>query len=175
MCYNGRMKEKELLCGKIINTHGVRGDVKVESYCDSPEILKGLSSVYLKEKNTYRELRVCHASIFKAFVLMSLEGITTLDEAVMMREKILYAKREDIPVEEGSYFIADLIGLPVIDADDRTKVYGTLKSVQNLGASDIYTVETEKGERMMPAVSEFVISVELDEGIYVRPIEGMLD
>jgi 16S rRNA processing protein RimM len=164
-----------LECGKIINTHGVRGDVKVESYCDSTEILKGLSSVYLKEKDGYRELRVCHASIFKAFVLMSLEGITTLDEAVMMREKILYARREDIPVAEGSYFIADLIGLPVIDADDRTKVYGTLKSVQNLGASDIYTVQTEKGERMMPAVSEFVISVELDEGIYVRPIEGMLD
>ena len=168
-------RSEYLECGKIINTHGVRGDVKVESYCDSPEILRDLSRVFVKEKDAYRELRVCHASIFKAFVLMSLEGIKNLDEEVMIREKTLYAKREDIPVEEGAYFIADLIGLPVIDADDHSKVYGTLKSVQNLGASDIYTVETERGEKMMPAVSEFVISVDMESGIYVRPIEGMLD
>ena len=163
-----------LECGKIINTHGVRGDVKLESYCDSPEILRDLSRVYLKEGDSYRELTVRHASVFKAFVLMSISGVDTLDDAIALKNRILFARREDLPIEEGSYFIVDLIGLPVIDADSG-KVYGTLKDVTNLGASDIYTVSTESGERMMPTVDEFVDRVVISEAIYVRPIAGMFD
>ena len=172
------MEKKEFLeyleCGRIVNTHGVRGDVKVESYCDTPEILRDLSRVYLREKDTYRELLVLHASIFKAFVLMKLEGVSDFDAAMLLKNRTLYAAREDLPIEEGSYFIVDLIGLPVIDADNG-RVYGTLKDVTNLGASDIYTVKTAEGDSMMPAVDEFVIRVALGEGIYVRPIEGMLN
>ena len=170
------MERKEpiayLECGKIINTHGVRGDVKIESYCDSPEILRDLKRVYMKEQGEYREVRVLHASVFKAFVLMQLEGVSDFDAAALLKNRTLYAAREDLPIEEGSYFIVDLIGLPVIDADNGT-VYGTLCDVTNLGASDIYTVKTEAGDRMMPAVDEFVDRVVLGEGIYIRPIEGM--
>ena len=173
------MEEKQTLsayleCGKIINTHGVRGDVKLESYCDSPEILRDLKRIYFKEQNAYREVRVLHASVFKAFVLMSLEGVGDFDAAVLLKNKIVYAAREDLPIEEGSYFIVDLIGLPVIDAESG-RVYGTLADVTNLGASDIYVVNTESGERMMPAVDEFVDRVTLGEAIYIRPIEGMFD
>lgn len=163
-----------LECGKIINTHGVQGDVKLESYCDTPEILKNLTRVYLKEGECYREMTVRHASVFKAFVLMSLSGIDTLDSAIALKNRILYAAREDLPIEEGAYFIVDLLGLPVIDADSG-RVYGTLKDVTNLGASDIYTVSTESGERMMPAVDEFVDRIVLSEGIYIKPIAGMFD
>ena len=165
---------KYLECGKIINTHGVRGDVKAESYCDAPEILRDLDRVFFCEKGNYREVRVLHASVFKSFVLMSLEGITTLDDAILYKNRVLYAAREDLPLEDGAYFIADLIGLPVIDADSG-KQYGILKDVSNLGASDIYTVTTESGERMMPAVPEFVDRVVVSEAIYIRPIEGMFD
>ena len=174
----GNEKERKLAeyleCGRIINTHGVRGDVKLESYCDTPEILKGLDRVYLKDGAEYRALDVRHASIMKTFVLMSLSGVDTLDDAIALKNKTVYAAREDLPIEEGAHFIVDLIGLPVIHADSG-KVYGTLKSVTNLGASDLYTVSTEGGERMMPAVPEFVIRIDLSEGIFVRPIEGMLD
>ena len=163
-----------LECGKIINTHGVRGDVKLESYCDTPEVLQGLGRVYLKEKGGYREVRVLHASVFKTFVLMSLEGVSDVDAAVLLKNRTVYAAREDLPIEEGSYFIADLIGLPVIDAESG-RVYGTLSDVLNYGASDIYTVKTESGDRMMPAVEEFVDRVEIGTGIYIRPIEGMFD
>ena len=171
----GTRKLAEYLeCGKIINTHGVRGEVKLESYCDSPDILKNLSEVYLKEGTEYRKLSVRHASIFKAFVLMSLSGVDTLDDAIALKNRTVYAARKDLPIEEGSYFIVDLIGLPVIDADNG-KVYGTLVNVTNLGASDLYTVKTESGERMMPAVKEFVDRVVLSEAIYIRPIAGMFD
>ena len=169
-----RTLAEHLECGKIINTHGVRGEVKLESYCDSPEILRDLKRVYFKENGGYREARVLHASVFKTFVLMAIESVSDLDTAVSLKNKTIYAAREDLPIEEGSYFIVDLIGLPVIDADSG-KCYGTLADVTNLGASDIYTVKTEKGERMMPAVEEFVDRVDLNEGIFIRPIEGMFD
>ena len=163
-----------LECGKIINTHGVRGDVKLESYCDAPEILRDLKCVFLKEKNTYRALKVLHASVFKDFVLMTLEGVADMDAAIALKNKTVYAAREDLPIEEGAHFIVDLIGLPVIDADSG-KTYGTLADVSNLGASDIYSVSTEKGIRMIPAVDEFIDRVDIDNGIFVRPIEGMFD
>ncbi len=152
----------------------MRGEVKLESYCDSPDILKNLSEVYLKEGAEYRKVTVRHASIFKAFVLMSLSGVDTLDDAIALKNRTVYAARKDLPIEEGSYFIVDLIGLPVIDADNG-KEYGTLVNVTNLGASDLYTVKTESGERMMPAVKEFVDRVVLSEAIYIRPIAGMFD
>lgn len=163
-----------LECGKIINTHGVKGDLKLESYCDSPDILRDLTRIYLKEADDYRELKVLHASVFKEFVLMSLAGVNDFDSAVLLKNHTVYARRGDLPLEEGAYFIVDLIGLPVIDADSG-KCYGILKDVSNLGASDIYTVKTEMGDRMMPAVDEFVDRVILGEGIYIRPIEGMFD
>lgn len=163
-----------LECGKIINTHGVRGDVKLESYCDSPDVLKNLPKVYLKEGEGYRAFEVRYASVMKTFVLLSLSGVDTLDDAVTLKNRIVYAARADLPIEEGAYFIVDLIGLPVIDADSGN-IYGTLKNVTNLGASDLYTVSTEKGERMMPAVPEFVDRIDLSEGIYIRPIAGMFE
>ena len=136
--------------------------------------MKNLSEVYLKEGTEYRKVAVRHASIFKAFVLMSLSGVDTLDDAIALKNRTVYAARKDLPIEEGSYFIVDLIGLPVIDADNG-KVYGRLVNVTNLGASDLYTVKTESGERMMPAVKEFVDRVVLSEAIYIRPIAGMFD
>ena len=94
------------------------------------------------------------------------------DAARSLRNRIVYAARGDIVLEAGSHFIADLIGLPVIDADSR-RVYGEIVDVINRGASDIYVIRTEAGESMMPAVDEFVVEIDLDRGVFVRPIEGM--
>ena len=77
-------------------------------------------------------------------------------------------------LDEGEYFITDLTGLNVIDANDG-RVYGKLSEVINRGASDIYVVDTPNGERMIPAVPEFIDRIELETGIFVTPIEGMLD
>ena len=91
-----------------------------------------------------------------------------------MKNKIIYASRDDIELEEGDFFIADLVGLPVIDADSG-KEYGKLTDVINTGASDIYVIKTPTGEAMMPAVDEFVEEIDLDKGIFVKPIEGMFE
>lgn len=167
-------KLKYLECGKIINTHGVRGGLKLESWCDSPSDLAALDKVYLKIKGEYEQHRVKRASVFKQFVLMEIDGVNDIDAASALRGKILYADREDISVDEGAYFIADIIGLPIIDELSGEKL-GVLSDVINLGASDIYVVKTESGEGMIPAVPEFIKRVDTESGIYVALIEGMLD
>lgn len=166
------MQAAYLECGKIINTHGIDGAVKLESWCDSPDILADLERVFIKEGNTYKQYDVLRASVFKQFVIAKLDGVKDIDAAQALVGTVIYAAREDFELGEGDYFIADLIGLDIIDADSG-KVLGKLREVINRGASDIYVIDTPDGERMMPAVEEFVDRVELDSGIYVRPIEGM--
>lgn len=167
-------KKKYLECGKIINTHGVRGAVKLESWCNSPEELAALSRVFIKRGDRMDELTVTRASVFKQFVIAEIEEICDIDTATALKNTVLYAAREDFDLEEGDVFIADLIGLPVIDAESGKK-YGTLADIINRGASDIYVVNTPEGERMMPAVDEFVKRVDTENGIYISPIEGMFD
>ena len=168
------MEKKQFLeCGVIINTHGVRGDVKLESRCDSPEVLADLERVFILEGGKYREVKILHASVFKQFVLASLEGVSDMDTAAAMKGTILYAARDDFELEEGDYFIADLIGLPVIDNISGV-TYGKIKDVINRGASDIYVVNTPTGERMIPVVEEFVKRIDLDSGVYVETIPGLL-
>ena len=161
-----------LECGKIINTHGINGVVKAESWCDSPEILASLEKVFILENGKMKKYKINSASVFKRFVLLELVGVTTVEDAEKLREKILYLERDDLELEDGEVFIADLIGLPVIDADSGIE-YGKVTDVINAGASDIYVIDTPNGEAMMPAVKEYVESIDLEKGVFVRPIEGM--
>ena len=169
------MERKHFLeCGKLTNTHGVYGAMKAESWCDSVQVLASLSCVYLLKKEKYTPLHVSRASIFKNLVIFEFEEVPDMDTAELLKGSVIYAAREDIPIEEGCVFICDMLGLPVIDANTG-KVYGTLKDVTNLGASDLYTVETPSGDRLIPAVPEFVDRIDIEHGIFVTPIPGLLD
>lgn len=164
-----------LPCGQIINTHGVRGVVKARSDCDAPEILASLPRMYTKRGDEYTAYGIKSASLQKGFVLLTLSGVDDLDAAIALKGRDIYAERAELEkfMEEGDRFIADLIGLPIIDADNKERL-GVLRDVYNAGASDIYVADTPLGERMMPAVPEFVDEI-TDEAIYVRPIAGMFD
>ena len=167
-------QKKYLECGKIVNTHGVRGAVKLESWCNSPEELAALSRVFMLRGDIMDQLTVKKASVFKQFVIAEIEEICDIDTATALKNTVLYAAREDFQLEEGDFFIADLIGLPVIDASSGFE-YGRIADVINRGASDIYVIRTADGERMMPAVAEFVKQIDMEKGIFVSPIEGMFD
>lgn len=161
-------------CGKIVNTHGCHGGVKLESWCNSPDDLAELKRVFLLSEGTYREHMVKKSAVFKQFVLMELSGICDMDAAMLLKNKTVYAVKEDFSLAEGEYFLADLIGLSVIDAKNG-KLYGKVTDIINRGASDLYVVMTDKGERYLPVVDEFIDRVDLTRGIYVTPIEGLLD
>jgi 16S rRNA processing protein RimM len=164
--------KKYIECGKIVNTHGCRGAVKAESWCNSEDDLADLERIFVKTGAEYKRYDVQKASIFKQFVIFELKTVDDMDKAMLLKGSVIYAAREDFSLEEGEFFIADMMGLDVIDADNG-KVYGKLKEIINRGASDIYVVATPSGEAMIPAVDEFVISVDINKGIFVRPIEGM--
>ena len=166
--------DRYIECGKIVNTHGCRGGLKAESWCNSEEDLAALKKLYIKNGEVYTEHKVTKASVLKQFVILEFADLNDMDAAMLLKNKILYAAKEDFQLEDGEFFLADMIGLDVIDVDTNL-VYGKLCEIINRGASDIYVVKTEQGERMIPAVDEFIISIDIEKGIFVRPIEGMLD
>ena len=163
-----------LECAMVVNTHGVKGAVKLENRCDTPRVLASLKRMFIKKNGEFTCLKVLQSSVQKNMVLTVFEGIETLEEAIALRGTALYAAREDFRLRRGDFFIADIIGLPVYD-DDSGELIGKLTNVTSPGAHQVYTIECEEGSFMLPNVPEFVrrISLEEDEGIYVHLIEGM--
>ena len=165
---------KYIECGKIINTHGCHGGLKVEPWCNSPEDFLSFKKVYLNENGTYSAFKIKKASVFKQFIVLEVDGVSDMDTAMALKNKIFFTDRNDFSLEEGEFFIADMIGLDVIDNENGT-VYGKLVDIINRGASDIYVVQTKNGEKMIPAVDEFVIKIDINSGVYVNVIPGLLD
>lgn len=165
------MKEY-LECGKIANTHGVRGAVLIESYCDAPSVLAALKTVYIEKDGKYLPLRVLTASVYKGRVMATFAGVEKIEDAVPMKGTLLYAARADLPLAEGAYFLEDLIGLPVFEITDGRR-YGVLKEVVESPAAPLYAVEGENGISLVPAVPAFIKKIDLTEGIYIAAIEGM--
>ncbi|MDD6266021.1 MAG: ribosome maturation factor RimM [Clostridia bacterium] len=163
-----------LEAGIITNTHGVLGNVLITSLCDTPEVLSKIHCLYLKTADGYTPFKLEKASVHKGRVLAKPYGINDPETAARYKNKSVYAKREDIIKDEDSFFIADLIGLPIVNSDTK-KIYGRLKDVIINAANDVYEIETEAGLRYMPVVKEFVKEIKLGEAIYVLPIEGMFD
>ena len=162
-------------CGKIINTHGTGGAVKVEPWCDSPEVFAALPAVYLREEGELRALPLRNTAVFSGrFVFAELEGIDTMEKAEALRGKVLYARREDLHIPEGALLIAEMKGMKVWNVENGAQL-GTLADVIHPANTDIYVIRTEKGEAMVPVVPEFVKRVDEKEGIFLAPIEGMFD
>lgn len=172
MIYKDLKNDKDLIvCGSISNTHGYKGAVKLIPLCDDADVIYGLGYLITSD-GVKRDIR--SISTFKDILIVSLDGLSTMEDAEKLKGTYVYARRDDISLDVGSYFIADLISLPVYDANTG-KLYGKVISVDNFGASDIYTIKTEKGEAMIPAVEEFIKEIDLEHGIFVTPIEGMFD
>ena len=169
------MKKEYLEGGRVLNAHGVRGLLKAEAWCDSPKVLAAQKRIFFAEKDgTMKECKVTRGSVAAAFVLLGIEGIETREDAIALKNTVFYLKREDIPVPKGAYLIQDLIGLPMIDIDSG-RVYGQVADITEVPRGQMYTVKTERGDVLFPAVKEFVKQIRPDEGIYIRPIPGFFE
>lgn len=165
--------EKYLECGKIINTHGVRGAVKIESWCDTPDVVCSLEKMYYKKNDEYLPIKVEKASIHKGCALVYFEGIDTMEKAQLMKNRVVYADRDDIEIGDDRVFVADIIGLDVFDERNGNKL-GVLTDLIESPASDIFCVKTENKEVLVPAVDEFIGHID-ESGVYLCPIPGMFD
>lgn len=163
------MKKQFLEIGKIVNTHGVRGDIKVQPWCDSPDFLAEFETLYRKDETP---LQVLSAKVHKGCVLMHLEGIDTMEQAQQMRGMTLYMDRDDVELEDGAFFIQDAIGLPVYDERVQREI-GVVKEINDGPAGDLYVIQDGDKQHLIP--SAFLQNVDLEKGLVTMcTIEGLL-
>ncbi|GHU88765.1 ribosome maturation factor RimM [Clostridia bacterium] len=156
---------KFLEVGKIVSTHGIKGEVRVECWCDGSEFLGRFGELLCGDTPYKVELARPH----KSLAIVKLKGVDSVEAAQALRGKILKADVSDVKLPEGRYFVQDLIGMRVAD-DETGGEIGVLDDVLSRPAHDIYVV----GEHMIPNVPEFVKSVDMDERVIkVKMIEGL--
>ena len=158
--------------GEIVNTHGLRGEVKVNVRTDSPEVFEIFTELYLKGEDCRKVQSVRYQ---KNCVLLKLSGIDDVDMAEKLRGQILYAEKEifsDLP--QDTYLVADIVGLTL---KDDTTDYGVITDVITTGSNDVYTVKGTDGKFIyVPAIKSVVKSVNISEGfVLVEMPKGLLD
>ena len=160
--------------GKITSTHGIKGEMRVQPWCDSPEFMKKFKTLYLDKKGE-KELKVsCRPN--GNMVILKVQGVDTVEEASRYREKVLYMKRSDAKLPEGIWFVQELIDCTVVDADEETKVYGVLSDVSQTGANDVWHIKKDGKEYLIPSIPSVVISTDVVEGIIkIRPLKGIFE
>ncbi len=168
------MKKQYLDSGKIVGTHGIKGEVRIDPWCDSPEFLCAFKKLYLDNKGeTFIEVK---SRPHKNITLAKIKGVETIEEAEKLRGKIVYINRNDISLEEGVNFVQDLIGLVVKDADN-DEVYGKVSDVLRTGANDVYEITDTDGKKYLaPVIDDVIIETNVDGGyILIRPMKGIFD
>lgn len=152
--------DKEIVIGKIVAPHGVRGDIRIMPLTDRPEQFLNLSYLLLEDG---RQLTVKAARFHKRMVLVSTKEITTMNDSELLRDKKILIRAEDLPpLEEGRFYVADLIGLPVFDEEG--KQLGTFKDSITTGSNDVYIVAVPGGKDLLiPALKIYVREINLQE------------
>lgn len=168
------MQEK-LEVGQIVNTFGIKGEVKVTPFTDDINRFDDLKKVYVKTRKEEKLYTVENVRYHKNMVLLKLEGIENPEQAELLKNAFLEIDREDaVPLKEGQFFIADLIGLEVYT--DEGKLLGKVDDIYNTGANDIYVVKDELGKQvLLPGIKDVIKQVDLEsEKIIVHLIPGLI-
>lgn len=165
--------EQYLEIGKVVSTHGLRGELRVDPWCDSPQFLCQFKTLYLKKGET--KLSVSSRP-HKTIAIVKAKGIDTIEEAEKLRGRVLYINRSDARLAPGEYFIQDLMGLDVIDIDT-SKSYGKITDVLKTGANDVYQVTDEgKKDYLIPVIDDVVKEIDINGGkVLIKPLKGIFD
>lgn len=164
--------EDYLRVGIISSTHGVKGEVKVFSTTDDLERFKQLKHCILDTGKEYRELEIEGVKFFKQFAILKFKGIDSINDIEKYKGKDLLVTRENaVPLEEGEFFIADLIGSSV--EEENGTYIGELVDVMQTGANDVFVVKREnKKEVLLPFIEECVKEIKIEEKkilVYLMP------
>lgn len=151
-------KQQFIEAGKITNTHGINGQIKIEVYLDSPEYLKSFNKIYVN--NT----AYCITSSFvqKNFLVAKLEDINDINEAMILKGKIAFINRDDANLNPNDYFLCDVIGCSVIDQSGTN--IGTIVDILDNPAAPIFVVKGDS-EHLIPSNKEYIMSTDFDNNI----------
>ncbi|MGN0173608.1 MAG: ribosome maturation factor RimM [Acutalibacteraceae bacterium] len=167
------MKERYIETGKVVGTHGIRGEMRVQPWCDSPEFLTKFKTLYLDKNGT--SLKISASRVHKNIVLLKVKGVDTIEEAEKYRGKVLYLDRQDAVLPKGVFFQCDLFGCRVFDADSGENL-GVITDVSQTGANDVWHIEKDGTEYLIPSIPDVVINVDTDnEKVIIRPLKGIFD
>ena len=162
------MDKRFIEAGQIVNTHGIRGEIKIQPWSDTADFLCDFETVYIDGKS----YELLSARVHKNCLIAELEGITDVNAAMLFKGKTVCVDREEVVLPEGRHFIVDLIGLEVRNAENG-EVLGKLADVLDLPANQVYVVKGKR-EYLIPAVDAFILETNMEEGfISVRLLEGM--
>ena len=165
------MLQQYLEVGKVTRAHGLMGEVRVQPWADSPEFLCQFKTLYVDK--THWPIQVERARVHKNMAILKFQGITDVPGALSLRNAILYIDRAEAHPPEGTFFLADLDGLEVRDAQSG-EVLGKIEDVLTLPANNVYVVRGGQREWMIPAVPEFIAETNLEEGyLRVNVIQGL--
>ena len=160
-------KKQYIEAGRIVNTHGVAGEVKIEVWLDSPQFLKSFRRCFIDK----REVKLLSARVHKGFLIVKLEGVEDVNAAMALKGRTVFIDRADARLPKGTFFLQDIIGAAVVD--ESGSEIGKLVDVMETPASNVYVVKGER-EHLIPAVPEFIMSTDAENGtITVHLIEGM--
>ncbi len=170
------MNNNLLEVGKIANTHGLRGEVKVAVWMDYPEEFEALETVYLKTRKETLKLTVKNVRYQKNNLIVKFAEFNDINEVEQYKNCVLYADRDELgELPEGVHYIVDLIGLEVYNEEGEK--LGVIADVINNGASDIYDVKREgKKNLLLPVIDEVVKEIDIEGGkVTVHVMEGLDD
>ena len=160
--------------GQIVNTYGIKGFVKVVPLVDDNNQFKSFKKLYIQYKKNLKELLVEEVKFSKNLVLLKFNGIDTIEQAEELRNYYLQAKRSDIKLEKGAYFIVDLIGLEIYTEEG--EFLGILKEVLQPGANDVYVVEDEtKKQILLPVIPDVIKKIDIEGNkAIVKLLDGLI-
>lgn len=169
------MKKQYLELGQIVNVQGLKGEVRVDPWSDTPAFLLKFKTVYL-DANGNIKLEIERSRVQKNVVIMKIKGIDDIDKAKDYKGKVIYMYRDDAQLEKGSFFVQDLIGMTVLDADDQSKVYGKITKVTKTGANDVYYIQNGDKEYLIPAIKQVVKETDIEnDKMFITPLKGLFD
>lgn len=167
------MKKEFLEIGKFVGTHGVKGMVRIQPWSDNGEFLTQFKKFYLNEGKDKIELNriTPHGNV----VIAAIKGIDTIEQSEKLRNKVLYIKRDDARLPEGRYFISEILGAKVFDADTNCPL-GVLSDVSSTGANDVWHIKNGDKEYLVPAIPDVIAKVDINNDIIMlRPMKGIFD
>jgi len=167
--------KKFLEIGKVVNTHGLKGELRVVPWCDIPELILDRKTFYL-DPNGETHVSVKYCKQHKGFVIVKLDGVDSVEDAERFRGVLLHIDRASANLPPDVHFIVDIIGLAVYDADTQYK-YGKVTDVLQTGANDVYEIETANGKKLYaPVIDDVVKEISAEDGyIKIKPLEGLFD
>lgn len=166
------MKKQYIEAGKIVGTHGLKGEVRIDPWCDSAAFLCRFKRLFDAAGS---EKKVMSAKVHKNQAIVRFEGVNRVEEADLLRGKIVYINRDDVRLPAGTHFIQDLLGLRVEDADTGV-LYGIITDVLKTGANDVYQVTSNGQDYLVPVIPDVVIEKNIDGGVIkIRPLKGIFD